>query len=188
MQQQQPLLVNLRGSSDMMVTSWWQVRADTVSKCFNRASFVHNAEALEDDEQSDSVTDEALNTDDAWSGLVESNFVTTTDTFQEFFDAGESELAACEEESTDDVIVAAACHSAEVATDDDSDGEDHVDPAPELDFSCKDALEYLMKVKPYCAENSFSEKPLQCLSFAKDEIVRSAVHKHCQTKITAFFR
>ncbi|KAL3171297.1 hypothetical protein MRX96_013523 [Rhipicephalus microplus] len=189
MQQQQPLKVNLRGAIDMVVASWWQVKADTISKCFKRAGFVRNAEALEDDEQSDtSLADETLNTDDVWSCLVDSNFVTATDTFQEFVDAGESELSVCEEASTDDAIVAAVRGSAEVATDDESDGEDDVDPTPEPDFPCKDALEYLAKVKTYCAKNSLSEKSLQCLSFVEDEIVRSAVRKHCQTKITAFFR
>ncbi|KAH6934377.1 hypothetical protein HPB50_023884 [Hyalomma asiaticum] len=82
------------------------------------------------------------------------NFVTATDTFQEFVDAGESELSVCEEASTDDAIVAAVRGSAEVATDDESDGEDDVDPTPEPDFPCKDALEYLAKVKTYCAKNS----------------------------------
>ncbi|XP_037528448.1 uncharacterized protein LOC119405678 [Rhipicephalus sanguineus] len=148
MQQQQPLKVNLRGAIDMVVASWWKVKADTISKCFKRAGFVRNAETLEDDEQSDtSLADETLNTDDVWSGLVDSNFVTATDTFQEFVDAGESELPVCEEASTDDAIVAAVRGSAEVTTDDESDGEDEVDPTPEPDFPCKDALEYLAKVK-----------------------------------------
>ncbi|KAL3192904.1 hypothetical protein MRX96_058419 [Rhipicephalus microplus] len=143
----------------------------------------------EDDEQGDtSLTDETLNTDDVWSCLVDTNFVTATDTFQEFVDAGESELSACEEASRDDAIVAAVRGSVEVATDDESDGEDDVDPTPEPDFSCKDALEYLAKVKTYCVTNSLSEKSLQCLSFVEDETVRSAVRKHRQTKITAFFR
>ncbi|KAH6940141.1 hypothetical protein HPB50_025370 [Hyalomma asiaticum] len=93
------------------------------------------------------AADDTLNTDDVWSGLVDSNFVTATDTFQEFVDAGESELSVCEEASTDDAIVAAVRGSAEVATDDESDGEDDVDPTPEPDFPCKDALEYLAKDK-----------------------------------------
>ncbi|KAL3243974.1 hypothetical protein MRX96_019553 [Rhipicephalus microplus] len=123
-------------------------------------------QALEDDEQSDtSLADETLNTDDMWSCLVDSNFVTTTDTFQELVDAGEPELSVCEEASTDDAIVAAV-----------------------RDFPCKDALEYLAKVKTYCAKKSLSEKSLQCLSFVEDEIVRSTVRKHRQMKITAFFR
>ncbi|KAH8040077.1 hypothetical protein HPB51_009333 [Rhipicephalus microplus] len=82
MHQQQPLKVNLRGAIDMVVASWWQVKADTISKCFKRAGFVRNAEALEDDEQSDTpLVGETLNTDDVWSCLVDSNFVTATDTF-----------------------------------------------------------------------------------------------------------
>ncbi|KAH8029139.1 hypothetical protein HPB51_022955 [Rhipicephalus microplus] len=187
MQQQQPLEVNLRGAMDMVVASWWQVKADTLSKCFKRASFVRNAAALEDDEQSDtSLADETLNTDDVWPCLVDSNFVTATNTFQELFDTGESGLSVCEEASTDYVIVAAVHCSAEVATDDESDGEDDVDPTPAPDFPCKDALEYLAKVKTYCAKNSLSEKSLKCLCFVEDEIVRSAVGKHRQTKITAF--
>ncbi|KAH8008974.1 hypothetical protein HPB51_008545 [Rhipicephalus microplus] len=106
---------------------------------------------------------------------------------EKFVDAGESEPSVCEKASTDDTIVAAVRGSAEVATDDESDGEDDVDPTPEPDFLCKDALEYLAKVKTYCAKNSLSEKSLQCLSFVEDEIVRSAVRKHRQMKITAFF-
>ncbi|KAH8035060.1 hypothetical protein HPB51_004301 [Rhipicephalus microplus] len=164
------------------------VKADTISKCFKRAGFVRNAEALEDDEQSHtSLADETLNTDDVWSCLVDSNFVTATDTFQEFADAGESKLSVCKKASTDDAIVAAVRGSAEVATGDESDSEDDVDPTPEPDFLCKDTLEYLSKVKTYCAKNSSSEKSLQCLSFVEDEIVRSAVREHRQTKITAFF-
>ncbi|KAH6944216.1 hypothetical protein HPB50_002346 [Hyalomma asiaticum] len=79
----------------------------------------------------------ALNIDDVWSSLVERNFVTTTDTFQEFVDAGESELPVGEEASTDDAIVAVVRGSAEVATNDNSDGEDDVNLTPEPDFSCK---------------------------------------------------
>ncbi|KAH6943969.1 hypothetical protein HPB50_000967 [Hyalomma asiaticum] len=150
---------------------------------------MRNIEALEDDEQSDTVANEALTTDDVWSGLVESNFVAATDTLQEFVDAGESGLAVCEEASTDDAIVAAVRGSAEVTTDDDADGEDNVNPMAKPDFSCKDTLEHLTKVKAYCAKqgSSLSEKSLQCVNFVEDEIVRSAVDKHCQTKITAFF-
>ncbi|KAH8042416.1 hypothetical protein HPB51_023255 [Rhipicephalus microplus] len=150
---------------------------------------LQESEALEDDEQSDtSLANETLNTDDVWSCLIDSNFVIATDTFQEFVDASESELSVCEEASTDEAIVAAVHCSAEVATDDESDGEDDVDPTPEPDFPCKDALEYLAKVKTYWAKNSLSEKSLQYLSFVEDEIVGSAVRKHRQTKITAFFR
>ncbi|KAH6947229.1 hypothetical protein HPB50_017615 [Hyalomma asiaticum] len=152
--QQQPLKVNLRGTVDMVVASWWQVKANTISKCFKRAGFVCSAEALEGDEQRDTVANEALNTDDVWSGLVESNFVATTDTFQEFVDTGESELAVCEEASMDYVIVAVVRGSVKVATDDDSDGEGDVDPTREPDFSYKDVSEYLTKVKAYCAKNS----------------------------------
>ncbi|KAH7961809.1 hypothetical protein HPB52_012242 [Rhipicephalus sanguineus] len=124
----------------MVVASWWQVKADTISKYFKRAGFVHNAQAPEDDEQSDtSLADETLNTDDVWPGLVDSNFVSATNTFQEFVDARESELSVCEEASTDDVIVTAVRGSAEVATY----GKDDVDPTSEPDFPCQDALKYL---------------------------------------------
>ncbi|KAH6945322.1 hypothetical protein HPB50_007876 [Hyalomma asiaticum] len=40
-----------------------QVKANTISKCFKRAGFVYNAEFLEDDEQGDTVADEAHNVD-----------------------------------------------------------------------------------------------------------------------------
>ncbi|KAH6933813.1 hypothetical protein HPB50_018297 [Hyalomma asiaticum] len=95
-------------------------------------------ETLTDAEMEKKIRDQDRNT---------RNFVTATDTFQEFVDAGESELSVCEEASTDDAIVAAVRSSAEVATDDESDGEDDVDLTPEPDFPCKDALEYLAKVK-----------------------------------------
>ncbi|KAH6941870.1 hypothetical protein HPB50_023676 [Hyalomma asiaticum] len=142
----------------MVVTSWWQVKDDTISKCFERAGFVRNPEALKDDEQSNTVANEALNTDDVWSGLVEGNFVASIDAFQEFVDGVESELAVCKEASTDDAIVTAVHGSAEVATDNDSNDEDDVDPTPEPDLLCKDALEYLKKVKAYCVKSSLSEK------------------------------
>ncbi|XP_077491317.1 uncharacterized protein LOC144101948 [Amblyomma americanum] len=184
MQQQQPLKVHLRGAIDMIVASWWQVKAQTVSKCFRKAGFVRNAE-VGADEESD-VVDEAVSTDDVWSGLVEGNIVSATDTFEDYVSADENELVVCEEASTDDAIVAAVRSGVELATDDESDGEDDVDPMP--DVPCKDALEYLSKVKMYCAKNSLSDKALQYLSLVEDEIVRTAVKKHRQTKITAFFR
>ncbi|KAH6947403.1 hypothetical protein HPB50_018808 [Hyalomma asiaticum] len=66
----------------------------------------------------------------------------------------------------DDAAVAAVRSCAEVATDDDSDGEDDVDmnlifraERQNLIFLCKDT-EYLTKVKVYCAKNSLSEKSL----------------------------
>ncbi|KAH6933507.1 hypothetical protein HPB50_015843 [Hyalomma asiaticum] len=101
-----------------------KVKANIISKGFKRAGFVSNVEALEDDEQSDTFVNEVLNTDDMWSVLVESNFVTTADSFLEFVDIGELELAVCEEEeaSTGDAIVAVVHGSAEVATDNYSDG------------------------------------------------------------------
>ncbi|KAH6948098.1 hypothetical protein HPB50_022823 [Hyalomma asiaticum] len=56
--------------------------------------------------QSDTVADEALNTDNARSGLVESNFVIATDTFQKFvINAEESQLAACEEDEVNSWIL-----------------------------------------------------------------------------------
>ncbi|KAH6931664.1 hypothetical protein HPB50_026528 [Hyalomma asiaticum] len=118
---------------------------DSVSPA--KAGFMCNAEALEDYEQSDPITNEALNNDYVWFGFVESNFVTATDTFQEFVDAGKLELAVCEEASEEasmgDAIVAAVHSSVEVATDDDLDREGDVDPTQEPYFPCQDVLEYL---------------------------------------------
>lgn len=120
-----------------------------------------------------------------WFGLVDSKFATATDTFREFVNAGESELPFCDEVSSDDLILAAVQGSAEVATHDESDGKDDDDPMPELDFPCKDTLEYLTKVKRYCTKNHLSEKSLQESNFIEDEIVRSIVLKYHQTKIMA---
>ncbi|KAH8019558.1 hypothetical protein HPB51_019985 [Rhipicephalus microplus] len=133
----------------------------------------------------DSVVDETVNTDDVWSSLVDSKFITATDTFQEFVDAWESKLPVCDEVCSDDVIVAAVRGSVKVATDDESGGEDDVDPAPKLYFLFKDALECLTKGKKYCTKNNLSKKSLQCFSFVEDDIVRSAVLK---IKIMVFFR
>ncbi|KAH7954184.1 hypothetical protein HPB49_016256 [Dermacentor silvarum] len=108
-----------------------EVKATTTSKCFNKAGFVRNADALEADEKSDNVADDMVNTNDVWSSLRENKFMSATDTFQEYVDAGESELLVCEEASTDDAIVAAVCSSAELATEDESDGDDDVDPTPD---------------------------------------------------------
>ncbi|KAH6941857.1 hypothetical protein HPB50_023663 [Hyalomma asiaticum] len=51
------------------------VKAVTISKCFKSAGFVSSSGALEDYEQSNTVANEALITDDMWSGLVESNYM-----------------------------------------------------------------------------------------------------------------
>ncbi|KAH6947166.1 hypothetical protein HPB50_017285 [Hyalomma asiaticum] len=172
MQQQQPL----------------KVKANTISKYFKRAGSRLNAEVLEDNEQSDTVANEVLNTADMQSGLNKSTFAAATGTFQEYVNAGESELPVHEKAITDDMIVTAVRGSAEVATDDGSDSEYDADPTPEADFLCKDALGYLMKVKAYCVKKSLSKKSPLCLSFVEDEIVWSAIHKHCRTKITALLR
>lgn len=73
--------------------------------------------------------------------------------------------------SKDDAIVAAVRGSAELATKDKSD--DDVDLTPDPDVPCKDSLEYLSKVKMYCAKNTLREKALRCLSLVEGEIVRS---------------
>lgn len=120
-----------------------------------------------------------------WSGFIDSHFVSGTNTFQECVDAGETELSACEEASTNSVIVAAVRSGMELATEDESDGENDIDPTP--DVPCKDVLKYLSKAKMCCAKNNLSDKAFQCLSLVEDEIIQSAVKKHCHTKITAFF-
>lgn len=61
-----------------------------------------------------------LNTDDVWSGLVHSKFVTAIDTFRKFVDSGESEPPDSDEASSDDAIIAELRSRAEVATDDKS--------------------------------------------------------------------
>ncbi|KAH6946498.1 hypothetical protein HPB50_013754 [Hyalomma asiaticum] len=165
-----------------------KVKANTISKCFKWAGFVCNAETPEDDEHSDTVANEALNIDDVWSGLVGEQLFYCHRHLPRIC-RHRGQLAVCKEVSMDDAINTVVRGSAEVATDDDLDGKDDVDLTPEPDFSRKDALEYLTKVKAYyCTKKSLSKKSLQCLSFVEDEIVRGAVHKHHQTKTTAFFR
>lgn len=115
-QQHKPLKMNIRGAINMVVGSWWQVKATTISKCFKKAGFVHNGEAFEAVEQSDFV-DEIVNADDVWSSLVDSNFASATDSFQDYVDDGENGLVVCKDLSMDDAIVAVV-RSAVLATED----------------------------------------------------------------------
>lgn len=146
MQLHEPLKANLKGAVDMVVSSWWQLKAITIGRRFQKAGFVRNAEAFEACEERHFV-DETGNTNNVQSGLVDSNIVSTTDTFEDYVDAGENELVVCEEASTDDAVGIAVCSSPKLATEDGADDDEDEDCA--TDVPCKQALECLNKVKMY---------------------------------------
>ncbi|KAH7935607.1 hypothetical protein HPB52_010540 [Rhipicephalus sanguineus] len=87
----------------------------------------------------------------------------------------------CEQADTDEAIVAAVQDRGDEVSDDDTDEEDRT---PEL--SSRDALDYVSKLKLFCAQN-LSEKALQHIIAVEDEMVHNAVKARRQTKITAFF-
>ncbi|KAH6948086.1 hypothetical protein HPB50_022811 [Hyalomma asiaticum] len=124
--------------------------------------------------------DEAIDADDVWSDLVKKNIVGQGDTFEAFVNDDCDDIV-CEQADTDEAIVAAVQDCGDGASDDDTVEEDC---APEI--SSRDALDYVAKLKLYCAQN-LSEKALQRMIAVEDEMVHSAVKARRQTKITAFF-
>lgn len=85
---------------------------------------------------------------------------------------------------TDEDIVAAVQGDQEEAVLESVCNEDDIDIP---DFSCKDTLDSLNKLKLLCTANNLSEEALKHLSDAEDEVVSKAVKKLCQSKITVFF-
>lgn len=51
------------------------------------------------------------------------------------------------------------------------------------DISCKDALDYLNKLRVFCAVNNLSEEALKRLSTIEDEVINKAIKKQRQSKI-----
>ncbi|KAH6945250.1 hypothetical protein HPB50_007678 [Hyalomma asiaticum] len=111
---------------------------------------------------------------------VEVQSLVEGDTFEAFVNDDCDDIV-CEQADTDEAIVAAVQDRGDGASDDDTVEEDC---APEI--SSRDALDYVAKLKVYCAQN-LSEKALQRMIAVEDEMVHSAVKARRQTKITAFF-
>ncbi|KAL1487339.1 hypothetical protein MTO96_046582 [Rhipicephalus appendiculatus] len=127
------------------------------------------------------MMDEAVDVDDVWSDLVRKNIVGEDDTFEGFLNEDCDDIV-CEQADTDEAIVASLQDHGDEVSDDDTDEEDRT---PGL--SSKDALDYVSKLKVYCAQN-LSEKALQRIIAVEDEMVHNAVKTRRQTKITAFFQ
>ncbi|XP_037529357.1 tigger transposable element-derived protein 6-like [Rhipicephalus sanguineus] len=178
-QRDQPMKVHLRNAIDMVTASWWQIKPSTIAKCFAKAGFVRNTAAGDRDTTNDD-DDEAVDVDDVWSDLMRNNIVGQDDTFEGFVNDDCDDIV-CEQADTDEAIVAAVQDRGDEVSDDDTDEEDRT---PEL--SSRDALDYVSKLKLFCAQN-LSEKALQHIIAVEDEMVHNAVKARRQTKITAFF-
>lgn len=157
LQRDEAMKVNLRSAIDMITASWWQVKASTIAKCFAKAGFVRNAVVSDPDLRSDvshhrsDDIDEVLNADDVWSDLVKNNIAGQDDTFEGFVNEDCDDFV-CEEADTDEAIVAAVRDCDNNVSDDDDDG----DSTPELPH--RDALDYISKLRMYCAQKGLSEK------------------------------
>lgn len=81
---------------------------------------------------------------------------------------------------TDEDIVAAARGDQDEAVLESVPDEDDIDIP---DISCKDALDYLSKLRVFCAVNNLSEEALKRLSTIEDEVINKAIKKQCQSKI-----
>lgn len=68
--------MSLRGIIDMIAASWWQVKATTIKKCFEKAGFVRDAITSGADNRVD-ADDETIDADDVYSQLVESSYNST---------------------------------------------------------------------------------------------------------------
>ncbi|KAH7955974.1 hypothetical protein HPB52_005307 [Rhipicephalus sanguineus] len=111
---------------------------------------------------------------------MRNNIVGQDDTFEGFVNDDCDDIV-CEQADTDEAIVAAVQDRGDEVSDDDTDEEDRT---PEI--SSRDALDYVSKLKLFCAQN-LSKKALQHIIAVEDEMVHNAVKARRQTKITAFF-
>ncbi|KAG0430313.1 hypothetical protein HPB47_022802 [Ixodes persulcatus] len=184
LQRDEPLKVDLRGAIDMITASWWQVKATTIQKCFRNAGFVRDVGNSEDADVRSDAIDEAIRANDVWSDLVENHFVPANDTFQNYVDEDDDGSVIREEATTDEAIVAAVRGSRASPPEDEPDD----DEESTLEVSRKDALEFLQKLKVHCEQWTFSDEVFKCLSVFKDQVVRNAVKRLRQAKVTHFFQ
>lgn len=128
--------------------------------------------------------DEAIGANDVWSDLVENHFVPANDTFQNYVDEDDDDSLIREEATTDEDIVAAVRGSGVSPPEDEPDDDEESTP----EVSTKDALELIQKLKVHCEQNSFGDEVFKCLSVVEDQVVRDAVKKLRQVKVTNFFQ
>ncbi|KAH7961814.1 hypothetical protein HPB52_012247 [Rhipicephalus sanguineus] len=152
--------VHLRNAIEMVTASWWQTKPSTIAKCFTKAGFVRNTAACNQDTTSND-DDEAIDVDDVWSDLMRNNIVDQDDTSEGFVNDDCDDIV-CEQADTDEAIKAAVQDRGDEVSDDDTNEEDRT---PEL--SSRDALDYVSKLKVFCAQN-LSEKALQYIIAVED--------------------
>ncbi|KAH7976276.1 hypothetical protein HPB52_010561 [Rhipicephalus sanguineus] len=180
----EPLKVDLRAAIDMVAASWWQVKPSTIKKCFEKAGFISDrcadAPADDGDDQPGVLVGRQV-----WSDLIKNHVVSESDTFEDFSEDIDADVDVCEKAATDEDIVAAVRGDEDEAALGSVPVEDSDDNP---DVSCKEALEYLTKLKGFCAANKLTDEALQRLCAVEDEIIAKAISKQRQSKITAFFR
>ncbi|KAH6927203.1 hypothetical protein HPB50_000835 [Hyalomma asiaticum] len=130
------------------------------------------------DAPADDGDDQPVSADEVWSDLINNHVVSESDTFEAFSEDIDADVDVCEKASTnEDIVAAAALESV------------HVEDSDDIpDVSCKEALEYLTKLKGFCAANKLTDEALQRLCAVEDEVIAKAISKQRQSKITAFFR
>lgn len=126
-----------------------------------------------------------MSADEVWSDLINNHVVSESDTFEDFSEDIDADVDVCEKAATDEDIVAAV-RGDENETALESVPVEDSDDIP--DVSCKEALEYLTKLKGFCAANKLTDEALQRLCAVEDEVIAKAISKQRQSKITAFFR
>ncbi|KAH6923528.1 hypothetical protein HPB50_002150 [Hyalomma asiaticum] len=166
----------------MVTASWWQVKPSTIKKCFEKAGFIRDRCT---DAPADDGDDQPVSADEVWSDLINNHVVSESDTFEAFSEDIDADVDVCEKASTDEDIVAAVRGDKDEAALESVPVEDS-DDIP--DVSCKEALEYLTKLKGFCAANKLTDEALQRLCAVEDEVIAKAISKQRQSKITAFFR
>ncbi|KAL1442381.1 hypothetical protein MTO96_030837 [Rhipicephalus appendiculatus] len=164
----------------MVTASWWQVKPSTIQKCFQKAGFIRDRSI---DVPADDGNDQPVSADEVWSDLVNNHVISERDTFEDFLE-DDDDADVCEKAATDEDIVAAVRGDDDEAALESAPVED-ADDLPDL--SCKEALEYLNKLKGFCAANKLTDEALQRLCAVEDEVVAKAINKQRQSKITAFF-
>lgn len=119
-----------------MIVSWWQVKAATIKRCFEKPGFARNA-AASDTDWSDDAVDETIDVNDVWSNFVERHLVDAINMFGSYGKCvGQLQKATTDETIT--TVVRCAAGSA-------ADESDDEDDTPEV--SCKDAIKSLAELK-----------------------------------------
>ncbi|KAH7987862.1 hypothetical protein HPB52_024540 [Rhipicephalus sanguineus] len=176
-----PLKVDLRAAIDIVTASWWQVTPSTIKKCFEKVGFIRNRGTNVPVDDGD---DQPVSVDEVWSDLVTNHIVTESDTFEDFLEDIDDNVDVCEKAAIDEDNIAVVWGDEDEAALESVPVED-ANNIP--DMSHNEALEYLNKLKVFCAANNLTEEALQQCA-AEDKDKAKAIKKQRQSKIlTAFF-